>query len=332
MLTGATGFVGSHICRSLLAQGHSVRALVRSPERAAALFPGADPAPEFIAGDITDRAVVERAMAGCDALVHTAAATPMQIESVDQLFAVNVGGTRNVVDTALAGGIEHIVCLSSITAIFNRDGSKVTPEAEPVPSRMPYGQSKVEAEHYLRELQARGVPIAILYPGGVLGPDDPGLSDSCKAIKHRLENGFRIFGDGGVQYVDVRDLADLACALLADGAAGRFLVPGVYATWVEQADLLESVSGATLTRIPAQGWKLRLIGRLVDIVRLFRTVDTPISAETMRYATQWPKIANTPALEQHGLTLRPLSETFEDTLRSMVSAGHLAPEQCPRLD
>lgn len=329
LVTGSTGFVGSHVCRQLLSGGHAVTALVRDVEKARAVFMPADDSITFVQGDVTDADSVRGALAGCDAVVHAAAGTPMQIESVEKLFAVNVGGVKNVVGAALEQNISRIVCVSSITAIFNPDGTQVTADSPPTPSRMPYGQSKVEAEYYLRELQARGAPIAILYPGGVVGPDDPGFSDSCKAIKHRIENGFRIFGEGGMQYIDVRDLAALACAIVEQGGDGRLLVPGVYSPWTEQADIIEAVSGATLQRIPAKGWKLRAVGRVIDIVRKFKTVDTPISAETMRYATLWPEIANTPRLNAYGVVLRPLDKTFEDTLRWMVQAGHLSAAQCP---
>ena len=331
LVTGGTGFVGSHACRRLMAAGHAVRLLVRSQVKAESIYEQlGEGLPEFVTGDVTNAESVRAALAECDAVVHAAASTPLQIESEAQLFAINVGGVRNVVGSALEQGIARIVCLSSITAIFNEDAAKVTPDAPPVPSKMPYGQSKVEADLYLRELQSGGAPIATLYPGGIIGPDDPSLSDSCKAIKHRVENGFRIFGEGGMQYLDVRDLAAIICALLEEGDRGRFLVPGVYRSWTEQADILEDVSGCQLERIEAQGWKLRLIGSLVDVVRKFKTVDTPISAETMRYATLWPHIENTPLLRERGIELRDPRETFADTLAWMVREGHLSTKDCPR--
>lgn len=331
LITGGTGLVGSHACRSLMAAGHDVRLLVRSPGKASDFFAGlGEPLPELVQGDITDIEIVKRALEGCDGVLHAAAATPMQIGSTEQLFEVNVGGVKNVVNCALEEGIERIVCISSITAIFDPDGSKVTTDSPPTPSKMPYGQSKVEAELYLRQLQDEGAPIAILYPGGIIGPDDPGFSDSCKAIKHRIDNGFRIFGDGGMQYIDVRDLAALICSLLTEGGRGRLLVPGVYSSWTAQADLIEAVSGCKLQRIPAQGWKLRLVGRVMDFARIFKPNDSPISAETMRYATLWPNIRNTDELGKRGLRLREPRETFTDTLRWMVKAGYLKDSQCPK--
>ncbi|GAB5452021.1 MAG: SDR family NAD(P)-dependent oxidoreductase [Halioglobus sp.] len=329
LVTGGTGFVGSHVARHLLASGHAVRLLVRDTGRAREIYTGFGLQPELVAGDVTDAASVRGALEDCQGVVHAAAGTPIRTRSEAEMFAVNVGGVKAVVGQALEAGLERIVCVSSITAIFNKDGNKVTADAAPVPSKHPYGQSKVEAEYYLRDLQAAGAPIAIVYPGGVIGPDDPGFSDTCMALKHRIENGFRIFGDGGMQHVDVRDLAALITSLVTDGGDGRFLLPGVYLKWTELADTVEQVSGCTLKRIPASGWKLRMLGRMIDVVRRFRPVDAPISAETMRYATLWPRINNSAALTERGLTLREPGETFADTLSWMVRSGHLERERCP---
>ncbi len=332
LITGGTGFVGSHVCRQLMAAGHRVRLLVRDQGKAQTYYQQlGEGEPEWVVGDVTDSAVIKAALSGCDGVVHAAASTPMQAVTVQQMIAVNVGGVKNVVDSALAQGIDRIVCISSITAIFNTDATKVTADAPPAKSNMPYGQSKVEAEIYLRELQAQGAPVAIVYPGGVIGPDDPGFSDSFKALKHRIENGFRIFGDGGMQFVDVRDLAALICSLVIDGGSGRFLLPGVYSKWTEQADIIEAVSGCQLLRIPAQGWKLRLIGRITDVIRHFKVVATPISGETMRYATLWPNIKNTDELARRGLRLRGARDTFADSIAWMVQAGHLDAGRCPRI-
>lgn len=330
LITGGTGFVGSHVCRQLMAAGHAVRLLVRDAEKAEAYYRAlGEGIPELVLGDVTDVASVQAALQACDGVVHAAAATPMQMGSVEQLFAVNVGGVKNVVGSALDLGIKRIVCISSITAIFNRNASKINVDTPPAKSKLPYGQSKVEAEIYLRELQHQRAPITIVYPGGVIGPDDPGFSDSFKALKHRMENGFRIFGKGGIQYVDVRDLAAVVCSLVLSGGSGRILLPGVYTTWTALADTIEAVSGCRLQRIPAQGWKLRLVGRITDVVRLFKTVDSPISAETMRYATLWPDIKNSQELARRGLQLRSTRETFSDAIAWMVKAGHVAPGLCP---
>ncbi len=329
LVTGGTGFVGSHVCKTLLTSGQQVRLLVRNVDVAQAMYAGFKGDLEIVQGDITDVVSIGAALEGCEGVVHAAAATPMQISSIDKLIAINVGGVKNVVGAALDAGIKNIVCISSITAIFDTDASKVTADAPPVPSKMPYGQSKVEAELYLREQQAAGAPIAIVYPGGIIGPEDPGMSDAVKALKHRIENGFRIFGDGGMQHIDVRDLAAFISVLVTGGGAGRFLVPGVYRRWSELADIVERATGADLQRIPASGWKLRLMGRMIDWVRKFKPMDTPISAETMRYATLWPNISNTDELKKRGIHLRDPQQTFSDTVESMFAKGLLSKALCP---
>jgi nucleoside-diphosphate-sugar epimerase len=330
LITGGTGFVGSHVCRQLIAAGHTVRLLVRNADKAQRYYSEwGEGIPELAIGDVTDLASVKAALAGCDGVVHAAAATPMQKSSIEEMFAVNVEGVKNVVESALDLGIKRIVCISSITAIFNKNPAKVSGDARLTKSKLPYGKSKAQAEIYLRKLQVQRAPIIMVYPGGVIGPDDPGFSDSFKALKHRIENGFRIFGKGGIQYVDVRDLAALICSLAISGGSGRILIPGVYTTWTELADTVEAVSGCQLQRIQAQGWKLRLVGRMTDVIRLFKTVDTPISAETMRYATLWPNVPNSPELARLGLSLRSSRETFADAIEWMVEAGHLAPDLCP---
>ncbi len=332
LVTGGTGFVGSHVSRLLIAAGHDVRLLVRNPDKAINYYSSIDVAlPELVVGDITDAASVKAALLGCDAVVHAAAATPIGSDSVAQLFAVNVGGVKNVIGTAVELGLQSIVHVSSITAIFNPDAGKVTADAEPTPSSMPYGQSKVEAEHYVRGLQAAGAPISVVYPGGIIGPEDPGFSDTFKALHHRINNGFRIFDDGGMQHIDVRDLAAFIVSLVGEGGSGRYLLPGVYCKWTELADIIDEVSGCQLQRIPARGWKLRLVGRVMDLARHFKTIDSPISAETMRYATLWPNIKNTDELARRGLVLRSPRDTFRDSLIWMVATGHLQAEQVPTL-
>jgi dihydroflavonol-4-reductase len=324
MVTGGTGFVGSHVTRQLLARGDEPVLLVRNEDRARAVYSKLGiPLPQLFQGDVTAALSINRAVAGCDAVVHAAAGTPINAGDTRALFETNVQGTRHVVDAALAAGVAKIVHISSITAIFNTDATKVTAEAPLTPSNMAYGQSKVKAEAYLRELQAQGAPIAIVYPGGIIGPDDPGLSDTFKALIHRFNEGFRIT-EGGMQHVDVRDLAEFVLALLQeDEVGGRYLLPGVFLQWSELADLLQDISGYPLQKIKARGWVFRAVGRYYDFKRRFTEVDSPISAETMRYSTQWPNVATSPKQALLGLRYRPPEITFAESLRWLGEQGHL---------
>ncbi|MFT4517764.1 MAG: dihydroflavonol-4-reductase [Halioglobus sp.] len=332
MVTGGTGFVGSHVTRQLQSAGHEVVLLVRDEDKARQTFTKLNLVlPTLVKGDVTDVASIERALQGCDAVVHAAAGTPINAGDTTVLYETNVHGTRNVIDGAIEAGIAKIVYISSITAIFNTDASKVNEQSPLTPSTMAYGNSKVEAERYLRELQDGGVPISIIYPGGIIGPDDPGLSDTFKALIHRFNEGFRIT-EGGMQHVDVRDLTAFVCALLQrEGSAGRFLLPGPFLPWSDLADLLEDVSGFPLKKVQAKGWVFRAVGRYYDFKRRFTEVDSPISAETMRYSTLWPNVASSSKFKALGLSYRDPRHTFADSLRWLGEAGYLKKESLTKL-
>lgn len=332
LVTGATGFVGSHVARKLQRDGHRVILLVRSTDKARQLFSRlAEPVPELVVGDVSDGAAVATALAGCEGVVHAAAGTPVNIGDTSALSKTNVEGTRQVIGRAVDAGIRHIVYVSSITAIFNTDADKVTEHSPLVPSTMAYGQSKVDAECLVRELQDRGAGIAIVYPGAIIGPDDPGLSATFKALLYRINQGFRIT-EGGMQHVDVRDLAAIIVALISQAeTTGRHLTPGPYRSWRQWADIIEQSSGVELQRVAAKGWVLRMVGRCYDIKRKFTELDSPISAETMRYSTQWPEVKPSASLAAMGCHFRPPEETFADSLRWLAEAAYLPREQLPRL-
>lgn len=333
LVTGGTGFVGFHVASALKARGHEVVLLVRSAEKAQALYQRHGLSMDrLVCGSITDPAAVREALQGCQGVVHAAAITPLQAASEAELVATNVDGVRNVIGTALDLGINAAVFVSSITAIFNTDPSRMSADAPVARSKHAYGRSKAQAEEYVRQLQAQGKSVKTVYPGGIIGPDDPGRSATLMSLLYRMTQGFRITS-GGTQQIDVRDLACFIVALLEkqDGQPGRYLTAGHYMTWSEFADLLDSISGTPLPRSEIAGWKLRLVGTFYDIKRLFKPDPSPISAETMRYATQWPAVRNAAEFDALGVSLRSPRETFTDTLRWMGETGLLDKQRLPAL-
>jgi dihydroflavonol-4-reductase len=333
LVTGSTGFVGLHTVRTLKRKGHEVVALVRSAEKAQRLFAQYGVVVDCIAvGSITDEKNVRDALQGCDAVVHAAAVTPMQVAREKELLATNVDGVKNVIGTACDLGVQNCVYVSSITAIFNTNPVRMSADAPIAKSKHIYGQSKAQAEAYVRSLQAQGKGVKTVYPGGIIGPDDPGRSATLQSLLYRMTQGFRITS-GGTQQIDVRDLAAFIVALLEknDGKPARYLTAGHYMAWEIFADLLDDISGKKLPRSEIAGWKLRLFGQITDIKRLFKPDPSPISAETMRYATQWPRVKNAEEIQKLGIVLREPRETFTDTLRWLGEAGLLDKVILPKL-
>lgn len=333
LVTGSTGFVGFHVLRVLKNKGHEVVVLVRNTEKAQQLFSKYGVVVDrMVVGSIADKTVVRDALQSCDAVVHAAAVTPMQVASEKEMLATNVDGVKNVIGTACDLSINNNVFVSSITAIFNADPARMSADAPIAKSKHSYGQSKAQAEAYVRGLQAQGKGVKTVYPGGVIGPDDPARSATLMSLLYRMTQGFRITS-GGTQQIDVRDLAAFIVALLEknDGKPARYLTAGHYMTWTTFADLLDDISGKKLPRSEIAGWKLRLFGQIADIKRLFKSDPSPISAETMRYATQWPLVKNADEIYALGITLREPRETFADTLRWMGEASLLDKAVLPKL-
>ena len=122
LVTGATGLAGSHTVRALLDAGHQVRALVRSPEKAARVFAGQAGPLEAVQGDIGDVPSIRSALRGCDGVLHCAATVAVgHTDAPEALVESNVAGVRNVVGSAVEGGIEHIVHVSSLATLFRWD-------------------------------------------------------------------------------------------------------------------------------------------------------------------------------------------------------------------
>lgn len=332
-VTGATGFIGSHAVKSLINNGHDVRLYVRNSEKASKMYRAIGYSiNDIVVGEITNRLAVSNAMIECDAVLHAAAATPLQNVSADDMFSTNFNGVRTVIDSACEQGIGRIVYVSSVTAIFRPLCHNQRADDPVVSSSHAYGKSKAEAEKYVRLLQERGAPIKTIYPGGVVGPDDPGLSATLMSLIHRLSKEF-IITSGGTQQIDVRDLALIITRLLEkdDKVPGRYLTVGHYYEWKRFSQLLENITGKSLMKRTVPGWFLRSLGKWYDIQRFVRHVDSPLSAETMNYATRWLEMNNDPLIRSLGIQLTTPTQTFTDTISWLLSRGLISPADAPLL-
>lgn len=328
LVSGATGFIGYHTVLRLLAGGHEVCVLARSLEKASLLFRAARDV-EIAVGDMTDARAVENALAGCDAVVHAAATVSFDRKSARALLEANVAGTRNVVGGACERGVPAILYVSSLTALYDPRRGEPTPDSPVLAHGNAYARSKAAAEKVVRELTGAGAPVATVYPYGVIGPDDPGWSESVAAFRGFLAT--TLDTTGGVSFVDVRDLARFGVRLLEAKRSGRFIVGGHFYSWDELAAVLEPMLGRPIRRFKAPASLLRAMGSALDGVRRLRPVRSLISREGMEYATRTRPLPNTAALAELGVTLRPAPETFADTLRWMLASGKLKPHHAPAL-
>ncbi len=332
-VTGGTGFIGWHTARALTAAGHQVRALVRDAEKGARLLePIGIGSQDRITGDMADPDAVARLLDGLgpdDGVVHAAAAVSVTDPSLGAAaFAANERGVECVIGQAHDGGVGAIVYVSSSIVLFTP--GKPTVDTSPVaPARTHYSRSKAASEAFVRARMDAGAPIAAVYPTGVVGPEDPGASESVKAYRGFLRTTLQT--SGGTQFVDVRDLAKLLVAALEQRATGRVLAGGHYFLWDEFTDLIEEVSGRRPGRMRAPGFALRAAGRVFDLVASVSGRRFPISGEGMEIATRMRPATDSAALAKLGIRWRDAHDTLADLYLDLHHKGRVRAEAIPRL-
>ncbi|MGH3578001.1 MAG: NAD-dependent epimerase/dehydratase family protein [Mycobacterium sp.] len=289
----------------------------------------------FVTVDIGDQAAVQHAMVGCDAVFHAAAAVSLGPHTARESYDNNVVATKTVLGAASTLGIDNLLHVSSLTALFQPGLSRVdesTPLAEAFDA---YSRSKRDSDEYVRGLQQRGVPVQITYPSAVIGPDDPKLSAGnrmlaswiCRLLP-RTTTGF--------QGVDVRDLAQAHCWLLEhpftrDFERARYIVGGRFYPWGQLHQHLEALLGRPIFSPRLSPGLLGATSATVDRIKKLVPFETQISTESMAITTRWSPASSSRFLEESGLRFRPGEETFGDTIRWMVAAGHIPLNKAGRL-
>ena len=334
LLTGGTGFVGAHTVEALLDAGHSPRLLVRSRERLArnvgALGVDLDRL-DVVVGDMTDPESVREAVRGADAAIHAAAmVTPLDRGNAQRTIDVNVRGTELVVDTALDAGCDPVVHVSSIAAVFAPSEPMLHPDLPPVTSvDSGYGRSKALAEEAMRRRQAEGRPVAIVYPGGVTGPAaGDAFGEVAEGFVSMLKSGFVALDDGGVNVVDVRDVARVLVAALRPGAGPkRYMAGGELVPLSQVGEILRRLTGRRMPVLPLPGALFRGLGRGVDLVRRALPFDTVFTAEAMAALTLARPTDDRLVHDELGVSYRDPVESIDAMLRSLYAAGRLSPRQ-----
>lgn len=334
--TGATGFVGAHTALALLDAGHELRLLVRNEPAARQWFESRGLRVEgFVTVDIRDRAALQQAMGGCDAVFHAAAVVSFDPRKARETFDTNVGATKAVLGAAYTLGIGNVLHVSSLTALFHPGLPRVDEFMPLADVTGAYSRSKRESDQYARELQQLGAPVQITYPAGVVGPDDPKLSQLNRALAGWI---CRLLPrtTTGIQVVDVRDLAQAHRWLLehpptSDFEDARYIVGGRFYPWSELHRHLEALLGRRLFSPRLAPGLLRAMGATVDRIKKVVPLQTQISAESMAITTQWSPGTSSRFLTRSDLRFRRGEETFGDTIRWLVEAGHIPAKKAGRL-
>ena len=333
-LTGGTGYVGSFTAKALVDAGHSPVALVRDADKLTTKLTvlGVDPSDvDVVVGDMTDADTVDKTVAGCDAAIHAAAAVAvLDPREAARAYDINVAGTRNVLDAALAAGCDPVVHVSSV-AVFGHVGPPVIRTDHPVATsdERTYGSSKAVGENYARDLQAAGRPVVIVYPGGVTGPAaGDSYGEVADGFVSMLKAGCLVTNAGGIDVIDVRDLATALVAMLHPGRGPRrYTVGGQLVRLPELGAIIRQLTGRKFPVLPVPGAVFRGLGRTTDLLRRGVPFETVFTEEAMQALTLVRPTDDSAVEQDLGVSYRDPAETVAASLRALYDGGLLTARQ-----
>jgi dihydroflavonol-4-reductase len=311
LVTGGSGFLGSHLVRALAERGDDLRLLAR---RSSKLDHLEDLEFERATGDVTDRRAVRRAVKDVERVFHCAGTTSLRSGDAERVFEINVRGTRVLFEEALKAKVQRATFTSSVAAIGPAKENSTVDETNLYTAgryRIPYINSKHEAEVEAMRVAMHGLPLVIVNPTFVLGPDDP-KGTSMRLVRRFLLRRIPAYVDGGLNIVDVRDVA--TGHVLADekGEPGeRYILGGRNFTFDRLFADLERISG-----VPAPAVKMPVGAALAGMELAKRArVRFAVSPQELRSASLWWTFRSTKARRELGFKPRPHEETLNDAVR-----------------
>ncbi|GAA1864978.1 SDR family NAD(P)-dependent oxidoreductase [Paeniglutamicibacter psychrophenolicus] len=322
LVTGASGFLGSHMAEALVRDGHEVRAAARSLARIrhALQLRGCFEEVEPVEADTTIEEDVERAVAGCDAVVHAAASYTLDPRRAANVLAQNVRGTELVLGKAVQRGLDPIIHISSYAALL--PGAPEITADSPV-GRPPtaYALSKARSEDIARAHQAAGAPVTIIQPGMVWGPGDPASGESTLFARWILGGQMPMGIPGRVPVVDVRDVAAAVAACLVPARGPRrYLATGELVSMRDIQGIVAQAAGRRPPRGSMPAKPLLAMARLADRVQSILPVRLPVNYQGVWTALNCPRCDASKAERELGVVFRPAAESILETAHAVLAA------------
>jgi dihydroflavonol-4-reductase len=328
-VTGATGLLGSNLVQALLDQGHEVRGLVRSKEKAQRVFPNAKI--DFVTGDMSNVAGFAASLAGCDVLVHTAAYFREYYQPGDHkgsLEKINVQGTVDLLIAAEKQGVQKAIHISSAGVIGNKPdgnpGDENTPPDDLATSNL-YFASKIDAELAIKRfLKERTLPVVMILPSWMWGPGDSAPTGSGKLALDFLNRKIPGVLDGGCSIVDARDVARATINAVDRGKSGeRYIVGGKFSDLGQVLTTLERVTGvpAPTRKIP-YGLSLA-VGAASQAWARVTGSPTLLTIAGLRIMHAKVAVDSSKAIRELGATFRPFEDTVRDEVEWFRARGYI---------
>lgn len=315
-ITGGTGFVGTQLVRQLRDTPHELTCLVRNPDKAqAAREAGA----KIVVGDLTDKASLVEGMRGCDWVASVANLYEFWVPDRRAYIRVNVDGVRDLMEAVLETGVSKVVHVSTAAVWGNAE--------EPVSEETPFGPkyiggyigSKRLGEEVAWALhEARGLPLVMVYPGAIVGPNDPKAAGQY--IRNYLEGAMpaRVLTNSIFPWVHVRDVAAGVIRALEkdDNVSERYLLVAESLTFGEINELLTEISGVNPPRLSFPDW-MTVLGAAFATGLAKLTKRPPmldLALDQIRLMKQGLEVDGSKATRELGLRYTPIRTALEEAV------------------
>ncbi len=331
IVTGATGFIGSAVARRLLAEGVSVRALVR-PDSDRRNVSGLDV--EIVEGDLSDEASLARACQGCDALFHVAADYRLWARRPSEIYQTNVEGTRALLKAAAEAGVSRIVYTSSV-ATLEPPGDGV-PDDESTRATLTeivghYKRSKFMAEEVVRDFERKGLAVVTVNPSAPVGPRDVKPTPTGRTILEAAAGRMPAYVDTGLNIVHVDDVADGHWLAFERGRVGEtYVLGGANMTLCEILTCIAELVGREPPKVRLPYNLILPIAHISEAAARLTGKSPVATVEGVKLSKKMMFFSSNKAEKELGYTARPPLFALQDAVRWFHDNGYLGQSPASR--
>jgi dihydroflavonol-4-reductase len=315
LVTGGSGFVGRAVVLELLAAGREVRVLARNPDHPAlAKLPV-----EAVRGDLLDPASLAAALRGCDRLFHVAADYRLWVPDPEEMYAVNVQGTEDLLATAAEAGVSRVVYTSTVGALGNPgDGAPGTEETPVTLADMVghYKRSKFLAEQAVLEYARQGLDVVLVHPSAPVGPWDSRPTPTGQMIVDFLQGRMPAYLETGLNLIHVRDVARGHLLAEDKGRVGeKYILGNQNLSLSEIFQLLAEITGIPAPRVRLPYWPILALAYANEFWASYLTKKPPrMPLAGVKMAKKFMYFDSSKAVRQLGLPQTPVRQALKDAV------------------
>ena len=329
-VTGATGFVGSAVVRSLVHRGVDVRVLAR-PSSDLRNVGGLSV--ELVFGDLLDEDGLGKVLSGCDTLYHVAAFYSTAEAEIRKMYEVNVRGTKNILRAALNAGVRRAVHTSTIGTIGQPRGESLATEDVPFSqweSASHYAKSKYLGEVAALNMCAAGLSLVVVNPSAPVGPRDIKPSSTGERILDYLHGREPSFVSGGINFISVKDVAEGHLLAAEKGSAGERYILGHHDGNLQLPgflELMERVSGLRAPSLVDHSGSRHMLRRVLSTLRLAAAASSKIRDPASDRRPTALTCDPSKAIRELGLPQTPLDDAFAGAVSWFRKNGYVKPRE-----